>query len=122
RVAKDLYAAEANRGGDAVAIGVQVLGGLVPDPIEVHLDPVDDRQQRVARNRERAHRLRQRAGDRVRGNAVARVAQGDVAPPAGELPALLRDVRTPPTREVGDVVHGAAEGVDGVQRIPPGLG
>src|SRR2546425_9235596 len=59
RITEDLDAAQADRRGDAITVGIQVLRGLVPDLGQVHLDAVDDRQERIARDRERSHGLRQ---------------------------------------------------------------
>src|SRR5437879_1398495 len=57
------------------------------------------------------------------GREAARlVAERDVTTPAVERSALIGAIGAARVAEVGDVVHGPAEGVHGVQRVPAGLG
>jgi hypothetical protein len=121
-VAKDLDAAEADGRGHPIAIRVQVFGGLVACAIEIHRDPVDDRQERVARDREGTHRLRQPCRDRIGRGSTGLVAERHRAAPAVERAPLLRAIGPALVAEIRDVVHGPAEGVHGVQRIAARLG
>src|SRR5439155_157875 len=122
RIAEDLDAAQADRRGDAIAVRIEVLHGLVPDLVEVHLDAVDDRQKRVARDRECSHGLRQPRRDWIRGAAARLVAERDVTTPAFQRAPLVRAIGAALASEVGDIVHRPAEGVHGVQRVPAPLG
>src|SRR5207244_2027154 len=91
-VAEDLDAREPDRGGDAVAVRVEVVRRLVGDPIEVHLDAVDDRLERRARDRVGAHGGLEPHGDRMGGGRARLVAARHVLQPALEVPAPGRRV------------------------------
>ena len=109
-VAEDLDAAEADGRGHPIAIRIQVFGGLVACAVEIHRDPVDDRQERVARDRERAHRVRQPCRDRIGRGGAGLVAERHVAAPAVERAPLLGAIGPALVAEIRDVVHGPAEG------------
>ncbi len=114
RVAEDLDAAEPDGGRDAVAVGVELVEGLVGGAIEVHLHARDDLVERLARDREELHRRLQPLSRRVRRRAVEDLS--DFRAPALELLALGGSVLP----DVDRVVHDAAEGVDGVERLALG--
>ena len=117
RIAEDLDAAEADRRRNAVAVRIELLRRFERGAVDVHLDAVDDRFQRFTRDPVRAHPRRELAGDRMHRLLPGLVAARDVASPhrqPGVLRGRIRDAVYP---EVGDVVDGAAEGVDGVERF-----
>src|SRR5438876_774359 len=116
-VAEDLDAAEPDRRGDAVAVRVELLRRLVGDAVEVHLDAVDDRLERRARDRVGAYGGLEPERDWVVGDRARRVAARHLLAPAPELPALDRRVDAPLAAEIRDVVHGPAEGVHRVERL-----
>src|SRR2546422_635801 len=115
-VAEDLDAAQAHGRGHAVAVRRQVLERLVRRALQVHLAALDDRLEGRARQAELPHGGGELPRDRVLGRAVGLVAARDVAAPGGQPGALRAGVGA----EVGDVVHGAAERVDRVERLATG--
>jgi len=118
RVAEDLDAAETDGRGDSIAVGIEIVGGLVADLVEVHLDAVDDGQEGLARDREGAHGAGQPRRDRILRAAARLVAERDVVTPALELAPLRGTVDAALVAEIGDVVHRPAECVDSVQGVP----
>src|SRR5262245_10423690 len=125
-VAEDLDADEADGARHAVAVRLEVaVPRLVALPVEVHLDPLDDRREVLAGDRVALDGVRERYADRVaRPAGVDRV---QLAAPAGEQ--RRRGVERPGAGGgvmsaglVGDVVRGAAERVHRAERSPPVVG
>src|SRR3989442_630640 len=118
RVAEDLDAAEPDRRGDAVAVRVELLRRLVGDAVEVHLDAVDDRLERRARDRVGAYGGLEPERDRVVGDRARRVAARHLLAPAPELPALDRRGRAPPAPPGPAALPAPGEGADPAERPP----
>ena len=113
-VAEDLDRDEPDGARHAPAVLREVaVPRLVAVTPQVRLDTRDDRLEVLALDREVLDRVRQRDADRMA--RPARVHGVELGAPAREEPlGVARG-----TRLVGDVVGGAAEGVDGAQRAPP---
>ena len=121
-ITEDLNGCQPHGGGDAIAVGIEVVGGLVADARHVHGDAIDDRLQRLARNPELLHGRRQALGDRMLGPRSRLVAAGDLAPPALELLAQHAGIGALFGPEVGNVVDGPAERIHGVEGVAAGPG
>jgi hypothetical protein len=115
RHAEDAHREASDRTRHPVAIEVQgcfrggddVLGG-------VHRHAVDDGDEVVALQAEPAHRLHQRADTVWR---MARIERVDIGAPAVQF----RGAEIAGAAVIGNIVDGAAEGVDGIHRLPPVL-
>src|SRR5262249_51324792 len=90
----------------------QLLERGVAALVDVHLDPVEDGLEVLARNRERPHDLGEVDGDRP--GRVALVRPGQLGPPLREHPSLLPGARL---SLVYGVVDGPAEGVESVDGL-----
>src|SRR6185436_18688418 len=107
RVAEDLDAAQPHRRGHAVAVRIEVLGRREAYALEIHLAAVDDRLQRRSWDWIGAHGGGELTGDRMLGRRPRLEAARHVLAPARQARPLGGRIAT----EIGDVIHGATEGV-----------
>ena len=117
-IAKDLDAQEADDGGDAVAIGFQLLGIGIAVNLQIHFAAPDEFVEQGKGEVEVLDDRHQFLVDRESGGG-APAGAADILPPLGQLgAALLRGHGI----LVRDIIHFAAKGVERRHGIAFGLG